>query len=170
MLRHWPPAGADNRFPRSTPEPRPSSRHLHAGQHLANQQAPARLIPGQTGKPGSAVIQKLTTRHQWIACARLLGPYLTHSTARLFPQRSTPRLLTAAPCGGLRPPPAGRPRRTTSPNDGPAPPSLMQLPHQLSPIFYSSLLVAYVAHPVRAFSRLRISPADPRRAPSVSSR
>src|ERR1700747_334553 len=36
--------------------------------------------------------------------------------ARLFPQRSTPRLLTAAPCGGLRPPPAGRPRRTTSPN------------------------------------------------------
>ncbi len=26
----------DDRFPRSTPEPRPSSRHLHAGHHLAN--------------------------------------------------------------------------------------------------------------------------------------
>jgi hypothetical protein len=28
-----------------------------------------------------------------------------------FPQRSPPRLLTAAACGGLRPPPAGRSRR-----------------------------------------------------------
>ncbi len=43
-------------------------------------------------------------------------------TARLFPQRSPPRLLTAAACGGLRPPPARRPRRARQPN-GPAPPS-----------------------------------------------
>ena len=27
-------------------EPEPSSRHLHAGHHLANTQDPARLIPG----------------------------------------------------------------------------------------------------------------------------
>ena len=35
------------RFPRSTQEPGPSSRHLHAGRHLARKQEPPRLIPGQ---------------------------------------------------------------------------------------------------------------------------
>src|ERR1039458_1548770 len=45
--------------------------------------------------------------------------------ARLFPRRSPPRLLTAAARGGLRPPPAQRPRRATRP-PGPAPPSLAQ--------------------------------------------
>jgi hypothetical protein len=36
-----------------------------------------------------------------------------------FPQRSPPRLLTAAACGGLQPPPEGRLRRTTSPTGQP---------------------------------------------------
>ena len=44
------------RFPRSTPEPRPSSRRLHAGHHQASQQAPARLIPELWLGPGSDVI------------------------------------------------------------------------------------------------------------------
>ena len=111
------PRARDDRFPRSAPEPGPSSRHLHAGHRLANRQAPSRLIPGRHTKPGFDVIDSVSTRHQWIACARLLGPYLTRSQARLLPQRSAPRLLTDAPCGGLRPPPAGRPRRTTGPKD-----------------------------------------------------
>ena len=55
-LRHWPAAARDDRFPRSMQEPEPGSRHLHAGQHLASQQASARLIPGQAGEPGFAVI------------------------------------------------------------------------------------------------------------------
>jgi hypothetical protein len=38
-------AHRDDRFPRSTPEPEPSSRHLHAGHRLASLQAPSRLIP-----------------------------------------------------------------------------------------------------------------------------
>jgi hypothetical protein len=42
-----------------------------------------------------------------------------------FPRRSPPRLLTAAARGGLRPPPAERPRRATKPK-GPAPPSPAQ--------------------------------------------
>ena len=50
------PRARDDRFPRSTPEPRPSSRHLHAGHHLASKQAPARLIPGHLGKPGFDVV------------------------------------------------------------------------------------------------------------------
>src|SRR5262249_12113459 len=42
------------------------------------------------------------------------------------PRRSAPRLLTGAPRGGLRPPPAGRPRRATKPAIDPAPSSLVQ--------------------------------------------
>jgi hypothetical protein len=50
-----------DRFPRSMQEPRPRSRHLHAGHHLANQQAPARLIPGLRSIPGFDV--NLFLRH-----------------------------------------------------------------------------------------------------------
>ncbi len=50
-----------DRFPRSMQEPRPRSRHLHAGHHLANQQAPARLIPGLQSIPGFDV--NLFLRH-----------------------------------------------------------------------------------------------------------
>ena len=55
-----PPCRGD-RFPRSVQEPRPRSRHLHAGHHLANQQAPARLIPGLQSIPGFDV--NLFLRH-----------------------------------------------------------------------------------------------------------
>ena len=61
-------------------------------------------------------------------------------TARLSPQRSAPRLLTGAPCGGLQPPPAGRLRRTTDRRS--APPSPMQ--HRVSsfdPLHRHSLCV-----------------------------
>ena len=106
------PAGPyrGDRFPRSVPEPEPSSRHLYAGHHLASQQAPARLVPGQQRDPGFDDIDTLSTLHQWFTHARLLDPHLTPSRAP-FPQRSPPRLLTAAARGGLRPPPAGRSRR-----------------------------------------------------------
>jgi hypothetical protein len=55
-----PPRRGD-RFPRSAQEPRPRSRHLHAGHHLASQQAPARLIPGLQSIPGFDV--SLFLRH-----------------------------------------------------------------------------------------------------------
>ena len=105
-------------------EPRSRSRHLYAGHHLANQQAPAWLIPGSKASPVS-MSSSLSTRHQWFAFARLPDPHLPRSTARLFPRRSPPRLLTAAARGGLRPPPAQRPRRASKPA-GPAPPSPAQ--------------------------------------------
>ena len=100
-----------DRFPRFVPMPDPSSRHLCAGHHLANQQAPARLIPGQQRDPGFDDVCTLSTFQQWFTLVRLLGPHLTPSRAP-FPRRSPPRLLTAAARGGLRPPPAGRSRRT----------------------------------------------------------
>ena len=49
------------------------------------------LIPGQPLHPGFDVISRISTRHNWFALARLSGPYLTHSKARLLPQRSPPR-------------------------------------------------------------------------------
>jgi pimeloyl-ACP methyl ester carboxylesterase len=73
------PQARSDRFPRSTPEPGPSSRHLHAGHHLANRQAPARLIPGRHTKPGFDVFRSVSTRHQWFALARLLDPHLARS-------------------------------------------------------------------------------------------
>jgi hypothetical protein len=84
-----------------------------------------KLGPGLQSIPGFDVNRFLTTRHQWFACARLRDPYLPRSTARLFPRRSPPRLLTAAAHGGLRPPPAQRPRRATR-QQHPAPPSPAQ--------------------------------------------
>ena len=91
-------------------------------------------------------------------------------TARLSPRRSPPRLLTAAARGGLRPPPTGRPRRTTSPI-GLAPPSPTQ--HRIN---RSDLLPrppnAFVAHPTRLRSRNRAQvqdPASPRPSPERTS-
>ena len=92
-------------FPRSTPEPEPSSRHLHAGHHLASQQAPARPIPGQDPGPGFDAIQDVSTLQQWFTYVRLLGSHLTHPV-RLFRSAHHPGSFTAAACGGLRPPPA----------------------------------------------------------------
>jgi hypothetical protein len=143
---HWPAAPSGYRFTRSAREPRPRSRHLHAGHRLANQQAPARLIPGHERGPGFDVTYLLSTLHQWFACARLRDPHLPRSRARLFPRRSPPRLLTAAARGGLRPPPTRRPRRATRPT-GPAPPSLAQ--HR------SSEMAFYIHPPSRSCSHQR---------------
>jgi hypothetical protein len=65
------------------PMPDPSSRHLYAGHHLANQQAPARLIPGQQLDPGFDDVATLSTFHQWFTHVRLHGSHLTH-LVRLF--------------------------------------------------------------------------------------
>ncbi len=60
---------------------RPDSRRLHAGHHLANKRAPARLIPGLLGCPGFDATYLVSTRQQRFAYARLSGPHLTHICA-----------------------------------------------------------------------------------------
>jgi hypothetical protein len=140
------PRAQDDRFPPSTPKPRPSSRHLHPGHHLANQQAPARLIPGPHAAPGFDATHMFTTRPQWFAHARLLAPHPTRSK-RAFSatlstpalNRRTPRWFAASPCRATaeahRPLTAGRPlhlRCNTAPS---ARPSTTRPPH------------AFVAHP-----------------------
>jgi hypothetical protein len=119
------PWARDDRFARYTPEPGPSSRRLHAGHHLGSKRVSPRLIPKHLVSLGFDVI--------WISfdtssADRFRSPSWPTPdalVARLFRRRSAPRLLTGAPCGGLRPPPVGRPRRTASPKR-PAPPSPMQ--------------------------------------------
>ena len=62
--------------------------------------------------PVSTPLKFVTTRHQRFAHARLPDPHLTRSWPRLFRSAHHERHLTDAACGGLRPPPEGRPRRT----------------------------------------------------------
>ena len=68
-----------DRFPRSMQEPRPGSRHLHAGHHLANQQAPARLVPGPKSSPVSMPLRNFRHVISGSLYARLLDPHLTRS-------------------------------------------------------------------------------------------
>src|SRR5207247_9134788 len=100
----------DEEFPRSALAPEPGSRHLCAGHHLANKQAPARLIPGQQLNPGFDVVDTLSTLHQWFTRVRLPGSHLTHHVRR-FRNAHHPGSFTGAACGGLGPPPTGRSRR-----------------------------------------------------------
>ena len=114
------PRARDDRFARSASEPGPSSRRLHAGHHLGSKRVAPRLIPRHLVSLGFDVI--------WISfdtssADRFRSPSWPSPDALVgatFPQRSAPRLLTGAPCGGLRPPPAGRPRRIAGPTDGPS--------------------------------------------------
>jgi hypothetical protein len=85
---------------------RPGSRRLHAGHHLANRRAPARLIPGGCrGPPVLMPSNQLSTSRQRrpseafrrTVLERLPGPHLTRScrafslslTTTVFSQRST---------------------------------------------------------------------------------
>jgi hypothetical protein len=80
-----------DRFPRSMQEPRPRSRHLHAGHHLANQQAPARLIPRLQSIPGFDV--NLFLRH--VISGSLALAFVIH-TCRAHGATFPPTLTTTA--------------------------------------------------------------------------
>ena len=102
------------------PAPATSSRHLYTGHRRGHIQAAPRLrahrggplsrdhpqipvsMPSLFRFDASAVVHTCSSSH------RTPAPL----TARRHPQRSPPRLLTDAACGGLESPPARRPRRT----------------------------------------------------------
>jgi hypothetical protein len=67
-----------DRFPSSTPEPKPRSRHLHAGHRLGSKQVAPRLFPRHRADLGFAVVDGFSTRHQWFTCVRLRGSRLAH--------------------------------------------------------------------------------------------
>ena len=139
---HWPPVSARRQV---------HTFHTRARTKLAP--PPCRTPPGQSAGSRQAhpgpVLQTRFRRH--------LSGFDTSSVDRLrspswpipdaldgapCPQRSPPRLLTAAACGGLRPPPAGRPRRTTNPTGRPL--HLRCSTASISPIFYIDLLLRFV--------------------------
>jgi hypothetical protein len=62
--------------------------------------------------PVSTPLEFVTTRHQRFAHARLPDPHLDAIIAAPFRSAHHERHLTDAACGGLGPPPAGRPQRT----------------------------------------------------------
>jgi hypothetical protein len=78
--------------------------------------AVSRLPPDLSRSPGlapvSTPLEFVTTRHQRFAHARLPDPHLTRSCRAFSRSAHHERHLTDAACGGLGPPPAGRPRRT----------------------------------------------------------
>src|SRR5215813_13711030 len=85
----------------------------HAGRPLA-EGTPSRraFVPGAMRSPGfDAIVPPIDASavvHTRSSSRRTPDPL----TAGLFPQRSPPRLLTGAACGGLGSPPARRTRRT----------------------------------------------------------
>src|SRR5689334_12198916 len=111
-----------DRFSCSMPAPAASSRHLYTGHRQSSTQAapwlrarPRRrvpLFPGVRRSPGcDAIVPPIDASavvHTRSSSRRPPDPL----TAGLFPQRSPPRLLTGAACGGLGSPPARRTRRT----------------------------------------------------------
>ena len=102
------------------PAPATSSRHLYTGHRRGHIQPAPRLrahrseplsqdhpqipvsMPSLFRFDASAVVHTCSSSH------RTPAPL----TARRHPQRSPPRLLTDAACGGLESPPPRRPRRT----------------------------------------------------------
>jgi hypothetical protein len=117
---HWPPQARNDRFTRSIPEPRPSSRHLHAGDHLGSTRVSPRLIPDHPSRPGfdlifpfrhvsggslSLAFSVHTCRAQWRDFpATLTTTALNRSSLRWF--AATPRRATAEDHQPNRPPPS----------------------------------------------------------------
>jgi len=125
LLRCWPledlplaagPTGRrqcrGDRFPRSAQEPRSGSRRLHAGRHLGSQQAPPRLVPEPRSCPGFDATGICYDTSSAVRSRSPSDPHLTRSRRAFSRSAHHERHLTDAACGGLEPPPAGRPRRT----------------------------------------------------------
>jgi hypothetical protein len=156
--RRW---ARDDRFPRSTPKPGPSSRHLHAGHHLANKQAPARLNPGWAGRPVSMSSIAAFDTSSVVRSRSPSWPTPDALTARLTPRTLTTAAVDRSSSGWFAASPAGRPRRTTGPKGRPLP--LRCSTASNSPTFYIDLLSAFVAHPARQRSPRKPRPGSPDR-------
>jgi hypothetical protein len=119
--------------------------------------------PGQAGLPVSMSSTQISTRRQWIAFARLLGPHLPTLPARLTPRTLTTTALDRSSSGWFAASPAGR-GRPPDPH-GPAPPSPFGA---RGPRSTAACRPRHPSCPTRAVRlRLRLRPGS--RAPSRSS-
>ena len=109
---HLFPLASPARFSRSAPEPDWASRRLHAGCRLGSLQCIPQADPGRWVSP-RFWHHLIAFRHFRSGSLTLASPNRTcRNHVPTFPQRSLPRLLTTAACGGLRSTPDCRPRRT----------------------------------------------------------
>src|SRR5215472_16320827 len=102
-----------HRFSRSIRKPGRASRRLHAGCRSGSIRASPELIPEEGSPPGSRFWHRLI-RFRHFCSGSLALASLDRACRNLvpaFPQRSPPRLLPAAACGGLRSAPDHRTRR-----------------------------------------------------------
>ena len=139
-LRHWPPASAGRQVPT-----------FHTGAQTKLAPPSCRTPPGQSAgtrqtHPGPARRARFRCRPYVFDASSVVRsrspswPTPDALTGAPSPRRSAPRLLTGAPRGGLRPPPAGRPRRPTSPRW--AGPSISDAtPHHQSSLLQPDLLM-----------------------------
>ena len=104
--RHWPPAGAGRQVPTFHTE---SPDQARAASMPDTTWPVSRHPPGSSRgtvtPPVSMSSEILSTRHQWFAYARLLGPHLTRSRRAFSATLSTPALdrrtlrwFAASPC------------------------------------------------------------------------
>ena len=102
------------------PAPAMSSRHLYTGHRRGHIQPAPRLRTHRSGplsRDHPQIPVSMPSLFRFDASAVVHTCSSSHRTpaplpARRQPQRSPPRLLTDAACGGLESPPARRPRRT----------------------------------------------------------
>ena len=150
-----------DRFPRSMQEPRPRSRHLHAGHHPANQQAPARLIPELQSIPGFDV--NLFLRH--VISGSLALAFVIHTCrahGATFPPTLTTTALDRSSSGWFAA------SACTAAAEGHQ--DNARLPHLLHSTASSDLICyiqppsTFVAHPRTTIERVVARRADARRA------
>src|SRR5207244_3435741 len=137
------PLPSENRFSRSIRKPGRASRRLHAGCRLGSLRTSPQADPGGVATPRfwhrlsgfRHVISGLLAFASLDRACRNLVP--------AFPQRSPPRHLAAAACGGLRSAPDCRTRR-----------ALLHLSYSCAPPLLTSALVTHdptrKSHPNRA--------------------
>ena len=102
------------------PAPATSSRHPYTGHRRGHTQPTPRLRAhrgGPSSQDHPQIPVSMPSLFRFDASAIVHTCSSSHRTpapltARRHPQRSPPRLLTDAACGGLESPPARRPRRT----------------------------------------------------------
>ena len=102
----------------------------------------SRADPGGRVPPVSTSPNPLATLHRRFACARLSQPCLPGIIVLAIPQRSPPRHLIAAACGGLRSAPDCRTRR-----------ALLHLSYSCAPQTTHAALVTHVACEACQWSR-----------------
>gem|GEM_PF-6931704 len=101
------PSHRGDRFSRSVQQPESGSRHLYAGRRLrSNQVSHAGLSRDSLQAPVSTPLLALDTSS--VVHSRSPSRPIPDASWAPFPQRSPPRLLTGAACGGLEPPPEER--------------------------------------------------------------